>query len=146
MTNVQMTEAFWTFGHLDIGWSLGFGDWGFGERVTDGTRTRDVQDHNLALYQLSYGHRQPQRIWPGGEMVNIGWEGLLEARQSIANQLRRDIVPNDDAANSVGQDETQFARADLLIECHRLHNRVDVEREPVGRKPRFADQSDDALM
>ena len=25
--------------------------------VTDGTRTRDVQDHNLALYQLSYGHR-----------------------------------------------------------------------------------------
>ncbi len=27
------------------------------ERVTDGARTRDVQDHNLALYQLSYGHR-----------------------------------------------------------------------------------------
>ena len=26
-------------------------------RVTNGTRTRDVQDHNLALYQLSYGHR-----------------------------------------------------------------------------------------
>jgi hypothetical protein len=26
-------------------------------RVTDGTRTRDVQDHNLALCQLSYGHR-----------------------------------------------------------------------------------------
>ena len=25
--------------------------------MTDGTRTRDVQDHNLALYQLSYGHR-----------------------------------------------------------------------------------------
>jgi hypothetical protein len=25
--------------------------------VTDGIRTRDVQDHNLALYQLSYGHR-----------------------------------------------------------------------------------------
>jgi hypothetical protein len=25
-------------------------------RVTDGTRTRDVQDHNLALYQLSYSH------------------------------------------------------------------------------------------
>ena len=28
-----------------------------GFRVTDGTRTRDVQDHNLALCQLSYGHR-----------------------------------------------------------------------------------------
>lgn len=26
--------------------------------VTDGTRTRDVQDHNLALYQLSYGYRR----------------------------------------------------------------------------------------
>ena len=26
-------------------------------RVTDGTRTRDVQDHNLALYQLSYSHQ-----------------------------------------------------------------------------------------
>ena len=25
--------------------------------MTDGTRTRDVQDHNLALYQLSYGHQ-----------------------------------------------------------------------------------------
>ena len=30
--------------------------------MTDGTRTRDVQDHNLALYQLSYGHRQSWRI------------------------------------------------------------------------------------
>ena len=29
----------------------------FTNRVTDGTRTRDVQDHNLALYQLSYGHQ-----------------------------------------------------------------------------------------
>ena len=24
--------------------------------VTDGARTRDPQDHNLMLYQLSYGH------------------------------------------------------------------------------------------
>ena len=29
--------------------------------MTDGTRTRDVQDHNLALYQLSYGHRMRRR-------------------------------------------------------------------------------------
>jgi hypothetical protein len=28
--------------------------------VTDGIRTRDVQDHNLALCQLSYGHRVGQ--------------------------------------------------------------------------------------
>ena len=26
--------------------------------MTDGTRTRDIQDHNLELYQLSYGHHQ----------------------------------------------------------------------------------------
>ncbi len=29
------------------------------QRVTDGARTRDIQDHNLALYQLSYGHHHP---------------------------------------------------------------------------------------
>jgi hypothetical protein len=29
--------------------------------VSDGTRTRDIQDHNLTLYQLNYTHhgRQP---------------------------------------------------------------------------------------
>lgn len=26
--------------------------------VTDGARTRDNQNHNLGLYQLSYGHRR----------------------------------------------------------------------------------------
>lgn len=29
-------------------------------RVTDGTRTRDVLDHNQVLYQLNYGH---QHVW-----------------------------------------------------------------------------------
>ncbi len=28
-----------------------------GDGVTDGARTRDSQNHNLELYQLSYGHR-----------------------------------------------------------------------------------------
>lgn len=28
-----------------------------GIRVTDGSRTHDHQNHNLVLYQLSYGHR-----------------------------------------------------------------------------------------
>ena len=27
--------------------------------VTDGARTRDLQSHNLALCQLSYGHHAP---------------------------------------------------------------------------------------
>jgi hypothetical protein len=31
-------------------------------RVTDGIRTRDVQDHNLALYQLSYGYQPEARF------------------------------------------------------------------------------------
>ena len=29
--------------------------------VSDGTRTRDICDHNAALYQLSYTHRDPLR-------------------------------------------------------------------------------------
>ena len=33
-----------------------FGDGEAG--ATNGTRTRDIQDHNLALYQLSYGRHQ----------------------------------------------------------------------------------------
>ena len=37
--------------------------------VSDGTRTRDIQDHNLALYQLSYAHHRCQvtaeRALPG---------------------------------------------------------------------------------
>lgn len=27
--------------------------------VTDGTRTRDILDHNQVLYQLNYGHHVP---------------------------------------------------------------------------------------
>ena len=34
------------------------------KRVTDGTRTRDVQDHNLALYQLSYGYQPGPKSYP----------------------------------------------------------------------------------
>ena len=30
----------------------------------DGARTRDIQDHNLALYQLSYDHHRPRIIGP----------------------------------------------------------------------------------
>ena len=29
--------------------------------MSDGTRTRDVLDHNQVLYQLSYTHRDPSR-------------------------------------------------------------------------------------
>ena len=30
--------------------------------VSDGTRTRDIQDHNLTLYQLNYTHHSRQPI------------------------------------------------------------------------------------
>ena len=30
--------------------------------VSDGTRTRDIRDHNAALYQLSYTHHRPTVI------------------------------------------------------------------------------------
>ena len=30
--------------------------WAFHIGVSDGTRTRDIRDHNAALYQLSYTH------------------------------------------------------------------------------------------
>ena len=30
--------------------------------VTDGTRTRDPQDHNLMLYQLSYDHHEAPKV------------------------------------------------------------------------------------
>jgi hypothetical protein len=29
----------------------------------DGSRTRDIQDHNLALYQLSYDRRQGSAVY-----------------------------------------------------------------------------------
>ncbi|GEM_PF-6133503 len=32
--------------------------------VINGVRTRDIQDHNLALYQLSYDHRDERVFYP----------------------------------------------------------------------------------
>ena len=34
--------------------------------VSDGARTRDTQDHNLVLYQLSYTHRVSPAAARGG--------------------------------------------------------------------------------
>jgi hypothetical protein len=51
--------------------------------VSDGTRTRDIQDHNLTLYQLNYTHhgREPntRRLsilavrWLGGRIDCCRW-------------------------------------------------------------------------
>ena len=40
--------------------------------VSDGTRTRDIRDHNAALYQLSYAHHVPQGRNPSGRSYNRG--------------------------------------------------------------------------
>ena len=40
--------------------------------VSDGARTRDTQDHNLVLYQLSYTHHVPtgrERRWGTGVTI-----------------------------------------------------------------------------
>src|SRR5262245_29400753 len=65
------------------------------ERVTDGTRTRDVQDHNLALYQLSYGHRLNtavgypcfSRVLAGVQIIHValGLHGKVCATHQIAS-------------------------------------------------------------
>jgi hypothetical protein len=59
--------------------------------VTDGTRTRDVQDHNLALYQLSYGHH-------GGAFCSAV-PGLLPIRGNGSIVHRVSGAGQDSAAN-----------------------------------------------
>jgi hypothetical protein len=39
--------------------------------VSDGARTRDTQDHNLVLYQLSYTHHVPADAHAGGTAATI---------------------------------------------------------------------------
>ena len=40
--------------------------------VSDGARTRDTQDHNLVLYQLSYTHRVRRTERPGNRSKTTG--------------------------------------------------------------------------
>jgi hypothetical protein len=59
--------------------------------VTDGTRTRDIQDHNLALYQLNYGHhvgRQCATPTRGLHAANSGAIGSGRAARGIGDARR----------------------------------------------------------
>ena len=62
--------------------------------MTDGARTRDNQNHNLGLYQLSYGHRRAQIIAKHCQAV-VRLKGIeplthgLEGRCSIQLSYRR---------------------------------------------------------
>ena len=56
--------------------------------MTDGTRTRDIQDHNLELYQLSYGHhpknKQRTEVWSAaGFIFTRSPEGVNAARCAL---------------------------------------------------------------
>src|SRR5688572_13770454 len=59
------------------------------QRVTDGTRTRDVQDHNLALYQLSYGHHVFPRRCGANESGICVFCGRLSTADATAAQAHR---------------------------------------------------------
>ena len=39
--------------------------------MSDGTRTRDILDHNQVLYQLSYTHHA--LAWPAALTMVAGW-------------------------------------------------------------------------
>ena len=41
--------------------------------VSDGTRTRDFQDHNLVLYQLNYTHHRRRPNDPGERDISRSW-------------------------------------------------------------------------
>jgi hypothetical protein len=41
-----------------------------GDGVADGTRTRDNQNHNLELYQLSYDHHPGRKLGRTARSVN----------------------------------------------------------------------------
>lgn len=50
--------------------------------ATNGTRTRDIQDHNLALYQLSYGRHKRGSDRPG-------WPGTSTTGPMVARARRK---------------------------------------------------------
>ena len=52
--------------------------------MSDGTRTRDVLDHNQVLYQLSYTHRDPlAEALAESTGCRVATRSALPARQSV---------------------------------------------------------------
>jgi hypothetical protein len=67
------------------------------KRVIDGARTRDIQDHNLALYQLSYDHRMERFILvfaAGGvkTVLRRRIKACLDATSRLTSEARRAYV------------------------------------------------------
>ena len=59
--------------------------------MIDGARTRDIQDHNLALYQLSYDHRKTPKFYPPGATCQRG-AGYGKGRRNSAAKCSRFVV------------------------------------------------------
>lgn len=56
--------------------------------ATNGTRTRDIQDHNLALYQLSYGRRRGAGSY-ARQPYAVNARGASAPRAAKAVRMRR---------------------------------------------------------
>ena len=52
--------------------------------MSDGIRTRDIQDHNLALYQLSYAHHRRLAVRPGHSKTRAARGDIARLKTSIA--------------------------------------------------------------
>lgn len=72
--------------------------------VTDGTRTRDSQNHNLELYQLSYGHQQADQANKSAAQVKRA-DQRVEVR-IYATKSATSCVVNPAAAFSDIKDQT----------------------------------------
>src|SRR5512133_656373 len=50
-----------------------------------------------------------------------------------ADRVDRNVVPNDDVSDAVGQDEAEPATGHLLVVRHRVHDGADVELHAANR-------------
>lgn len=89
--------------------------------VSDGTRTRDVLDHNQVLYQLSYTHHIRRWLWRAPEVPRFSRLGQCirrsdcRARRNLANVKCMAIDLNADLGEETGSDRVETSRALLEI-------------------------------
>ena len=77
-------------------------------RVSDGARTRDTQDHNLVLYQLSYTHHVSRTArWAAGRPGNRA----NDTGGPQASDAARPGVPASSAANRAAKESATRAAA-----------------------------------
>jgi hypothetical protein len=87
--------------------------------VIDGARTRDIQDHNLALYQLSYDHR----LW-GRIILVLGAKGVKE---SLDGRFR--VFTRQNSLDSRGKTSVRLDQSSLCAQT------IVGSIAPIRRKP-----------